>query len=330
MAESAPPGLEGIVESQYAQIGSHRYHYLYSKPPKGESRGTFLLFHGFPDISYGWRYQIVLLHSLGYEVVAPDMLGYGRSSVPTDLGEYAAKTQADDMAVLAERIAHGRQVFIGGHDFGVLVAYRIAMYYPNLVRGLFVAAIPFQPPEVNFEFADRIGDESYTSIGYMRQFGDPEFHQNFIGPDKVWQLLSACYNGTTPEGEPGGSPEEGLVLDRLPRIGLSSIVKKEELAYIVREYGESVRGPFNWYRLWKINFDADLSAAKKGNIRFTMPTLFIGGKSDPYLPPFLIDVMRGYFDDIEIHQVDGTHWVLWDARMEVNKLLEKFLSRFTT
>ncbi|EEU37425.1 uncharacterized protein NECHADRAFT_51532 [Fusarium vanettenii 77-13-4] len=328
MAETTPPGLEGIVQHRYAQVGSHRYHYLHAKP-SGKLKGTFFLFHGFPDISYGWRYQITLLHSLGYEVVAADMLGFGRSSAPTDLKEYAAKLHADEMATLAGRVAPGQRIFAGGHDFGVFVAYRLAIYHPDLVQGLFVAAIPFLPLETKFEFADRIGDESHSAIGYMRQFGGPEFHKNFVGQDKIWHLLSACYNGTTPEGEPGGSPEVGLILDRLPRIGLSPIVTEEELAYIVSEYGDSVQGPFNWYRLSKINFDADLPAAEKGNIRFKMPTLFVAGKDDPYLPPSITDGMKSYFDDLELHEVDGTHWVLWDARDKVNELLTKFLSRFT-
>lgn len=35
--------------------------------------------HGFPDLSMGWRYQIPHLLKLGFRVIAPDCIGYGRS-----------------------------------------------------------------------------------------------------------------------------------------------------------------------------------------------------------------------------------------------------------
>jgi pimeloyl-ACP methyl ester carboxylesterase len=36
--------------------------------------------HGWPDLSMGWRYQINSLLDLGLRVVAPDMMGYGRTA----------------------------------------------------------------------------------------------------------------------------------------------------------------------------------------------------------------------------------------------------------
>ncbi|GKC76873.1 alpha/beta hydrolases superfamily protein, partial [Tanacetum coccineum] len=38
---------------------------------------TVLLIHGFPELWYTWRHQIVFLASQGYHVVAPDLRGYG-------------------------------------------------------------------------------------------------------------------------------------------------------------------------------------------------------------------------------------------------------------
>jgi pimeloyl-ACP methyl ester carboxylesterase len=35
--------------------------------------------HGFPDLSIGWRYQIPHILKLGFRVIAPDCIGYGRS-----------------------------------------------------------------------------------------------------------------------------------------------------------------------------------------------------------------------------------------------------------
>jgi pimeloyl-ACP methyl ester carboxylesterase len=74
---------------QYAQIGLFTYHYLRAEPDNGTTyAGTALLVHGVSDLAYGWHYQIPLLTSLGYRVIAPNMLGYGQTSLPEDVERY--------------------------------------------------------------------------------------------------------------------------------------------------------------------------------------------------------------------------------------------------
>ena len=41
-----------------------------------------VLCHGFPELAYSWRHQIPALAAAGYRVIAPDMRGFGGSSVP--------------------------------------------------------------------------------------------------------------------------------------------------------------------------------------------------------------------------------------------------------
>lgn len=47
--------------------------------PKGESKGTVVLVHGFPDISLAWRYQVPMLLDLGMRCIAIDCMGYGET-----------------------------------------------------------------------------------------------------------------------------------------------------------------------------------------------------------------------------------------------------------
>ena len=39
----------------------------------------YMQFHGWPDLSIGWRNQIPMLLDMGFLVVAPDMMGYGQT-----------------------------------------------------------------------------------------------------------------------------------------------------------------------------------------------------------------------------------------------------------
>jgi pimeloyl-ACP methyl ester carboxylesterase len=39
-----------------------------------------VLLHGFPELAYTWRNQLLPLAAAGYHVIAPDLRGYGRST----------------------------------------------------------------------------------------------------------------------------------------------------------------------------------------------------------------------------------------------------------
>jgi haloalkane dehalogenase len=65
-----------------------RQHYV-DERPEGPTRGTFLLLHGEPTWSYLYKDWIGPLVDLGYRVVAPDHLGFGRSDKPVHDGWYS-------------------------------------------------------------------------------------------------------------------------------------------------------------------------------------------------------------------------------------------------
>ncbi|HEX9547742.1 MAG TPA: alpha/beta fold hydrolase, partial [Acidimicrobiales bacterium] len=68
----------------------------------GEGRPVLLL-HGFPDSSRLWRHQVPALAGAGFQVVVPDLRGYGRSDKPEAVEAYSLPLLAGDVvAVLAD------------------------------------------------------------------------------------------------------------------------------------------------------------------------------------------------------------------------------------
>ena len=67
--------------------------------------GTFLLLHGEPTWGYLYRRMIPPLVDAGYRIIAPDLIGFGRSDKPTDRAAY---TYANHVRWLTE--------FVGGLD----------------------------------------------------------------------------------------------------------------------------------------------------------------------------------------------------------------------
>ena len=47
-----------------------------------------LLLHGWPELWYSWRNQLVALGDAGYHAVAPEMRGYGGTDAPSAVESY--------------------------------------------------------------------------------------------------------------------------------------------------------------------------------------------------------------------------------------------------
>ncbi len=58
--------------------------------------------HGWPELSISWRHQLPCFAALGFRAIAPDMRGYGRSSVPPRQDDYAVELIVGDMIELLE------------------------------------------------------------------------------------------------------------------------------------------------------------------------------------------------------------------------------------
>lgn len=107
---------------------------------RGEGK-TVLLLHGFPDSVELWRYQIPFLVSNGYRVVAVDLRGFGESDAPRGKDAYLLpETLADIIAILLELNIHSR-VAVVGHDWGAVVGWHLAAYYPEKVSQLVALSV---------------------------------------------------------------------------------------------------------------------------------------------------------------------------------------------
>lgn len=70
---------------------------------KGEGP-IVLLLHGFPELWYSWRHQIVELASLGYRAVAPDLRGFGDTDSPPSFHSYSTLHIVGDLIALIDAL----------------------------------------------------------------------------------------------------------------------------------------------------------------------------------------------------------------------------------
>lgn len=126
---------------------------------------TVLLLHGFPETWYTWRHQIPALAAAGYRAVAPDMRGYGGSSVPDGGPEqYTALHIVGDLVALLDLLGE-KQVFVAAHDWGALTAWSLCQFRPDRVRALVALSVAYSPRSAARKPVDGLralfGDEYY-------------------------------------------------------------------------------------------------------------------------------------------------------------------------
>lgn len=116
-----------------------RLSYLDSAPDDAQ-RPAVVLLHGFPDEALMWERQIAALHAEGFRVLAPDTVGCGQSDMAARRSDYDAQTVAADFVALLDHLGIERAQFVG-HDWGAVLAWYLAIYFPQRVRKLVVLSV---------------------------------------------------------------------------------------------------------------------------------------------------------------------------------------------
>jgi haloalkane dehalogenase len=92
-----------------------------------------VFFHGEPTWSFLWRHVIPPIRDAGFRCIAPDLVGFGRSDKPTDVGWYSYDRHAALAAALFEDLdLRGATVVV--HDWGGPIGLRVAVEQPERVE----------------------------------------------------------------------------------------------------------------------------------------------------------------------------------------------------
>lgn len=133
--------LHHIVRRRYQALGfkskfldwrGGRIHYVFRGSPA--ARGSFVLVHGLGTSSSSWSKAMSLIGT-GYRIVAPDLPGFGFSTVDDPRRIYALHDYDDALTNLIETIPAGPIVLLG-HSLGGWVSARYSSAHPERIRHL--------------------------------------------------------------------------------------------------------------------------------------------------------------------------------------------------
>jgi len=106
----------------YVEIGDLRMHYVDEGPADA---APVLLLHGEPSWSYLYRKMIPLLAAAGHRVIAPDLIGFGKSDKPVSRSDYSYAGHIDWMRQFIEALDL-KSITLFCQDWGSLIGLRIA------------------------------------------------------------------------------------------------------------------------------------------------------------------------------------------------------------
>jgi pimeloyl-ACP methyl ester carboxylesterase len=114
----------------------------------GGTRPCVVLLHGFPELAYTWRNQLLPLAQAGFHVVAPDLRGYGLSATQPvaysdDLLPYSMLNRVSDVLSLVRALGYEKVAAVVGHDWGGPTAQWCARLRPDVFRSVVSLSTPF-------------------------------------------------------------------------------------------------------------------------------------------------------------------------------------------
>jgi len=139
--------MASITESSCTYSSDRTLHYLSAGP---SSAPLIILIHGWPAIGKTWQRQLGYLSSLGYHVVAPDMPGYGKSTVTRVASDYSIQNQLTALLSLLSHLKAEKAIWIG-HDWGCGPVWVVASCYPERVLAVAGLSVAYRMLELGRE-----------------------------------------------------------------------------------------------------------------------------------------------------------------------------------
>ena len=111
--------------------GELRVHYI----DEGERDAPIvLMLHGEPSWSYLYRKMISLVVNAGYRVIAPDLIGFGRSDKPTLQSDYSHTRHVQWIDSVLHQLQL-KNITLVCQDWGGLIGLRLVAEQPHLFAG---------------------------------------------------------------------------------------------------------------------------------------------------------------------------------------------------
>jgi pimeloyl-ACP methyl ester carboxylesterase len=321
----------------------HTSFYLACGP---EDAPLMIFAHGWPELSISWRNQLPVFGNMGFRAIAPDMRGYGRSSVYPKSSDYAVENITNDMIELIDGLGREKAIWVG-HDWGSPIIWSVAQHHPKRCHAVANLCVPYIPggfaPANVIPLADRTvyPEENYPAAQWdyqLNYIANLEATSRAFDAADTLRFVKLMFRSGNPagKGQPAGAPRKKdaphakMDLTALPDMPRDANVITEEEAH---QYAAALKrngfyGPDSWY----VNPDANVAFAAKAKAtwRLEMPVLFVHAAYDYVCETLVSDLpkpMREYCPRLTEAHVESGHWMAQEKPLAVNAALARWMAK---
>ena len=300
--------------------------------------------HGWPELAISWRHQLPCFGSLGFRAIAPDLRGYGSSTVYDRHEDYALENVVADMIGLLEALGANKAIWVG-HDWGSPVVWSIASHHPDRCHGVANLCVPYYTLDRGLDACvGLINRDIYPKDEYpLGQWEYQGFYEeNFavaIAPFDAnpFNAIKALFRGGDPASK--GKPSRTAYVRRdggwfrgaaeppdVPRD--DKVISEIDLfAYADALSRNGFFGPSSFYMNHETNATYADRAVNSGVLE--IPVLFIAAEYDftcECIDSRLAEPMREHCTDLTSKVVQSGHWMAQEKPAEVNAALAQWLA----
>ena len=207
--------------SDLPSLAGLRLHYL-DEGPQGAPL-TWLCLHGNPAWSYLYRRMLPAFTQAGHRVVAPDLIGFGKSDKPKKEGQHSFAWHRQVLLELVERLDL-RNVVLVVQDWGGILGLTLPMAMPDRFDGLLVMntllATGDAPLPAGFvDWRAMCRDKPLYGVGRLLARGNPHLTAAECAaydapfPDKGYRAALRAF----PERVPAAAGDPGAAVSRAAR-----------------------------------------------------------------------------------------------------------------
>ena len=109
---------------------------------------------------------------------------------------------------------------------GAFLAYRVALWHPDLVTHVFTVCVPYAPPIKTYMPIEEMVAKITPHFGYQVQFIRGEL-EKLRSKEEMKLFLSTLYGGRTPDGEIAFDVHDGVLVDKMARVQPSRLLSEE-------------------------------------------------------------------------------------------------------
>nr|GEV95371.1 bifunctional epoxide hydrolase 2-like [Tanacetum cinerariifolium] len=288
-----------------------------------------LFLHGFPELWYTWRHQMMFISSKGYRAIAPDLRGFGDTEAPSSPTSYTAFHIVGDLVSLLDSLGLDK-VYLVGHDWGAIISWYLCLFRPDRIKALVNMSVVYTPRDPLVKPLEKLR-KTFGDEFYICRFQEIGFEEEYARVDTKRQL-AATYFKRNPS--PPKLPKDYAKVFNPPPYTLPSWFTEEDLDYFASKYSATgFTGGFNYYRCFDLNWE--LCAAYMGS-KILVPVKFIVGDLDLtyHVPGTKEYIHSGGFKELvpgleEVVVMEGVaHFINQERPEEINNHIYDFIAKF--